>query len=91
MSEANWLHELAGLRLLFLTLHHMKNWKPIKTAPKNDTPIDLWHPEYGRLPNYYRVEKSRTNVFYSPVESGFSVVREATHWMPIPLPPSADA
>jgi hypothetical protein len=67
----------------------MKNWKPIKTAPKDDTPVDLWHPEYGRLPNYYRVENSKTNVFYSPVESGFSVVREATHWRSIPPPPSS--
>ena len=63
-------------------------WKPIQSAPKTGTPIDLWHPRYGRLTNYKRVKLSKTNVFYDPVKNGVCVVRDATYWMPIPKPPN---
>jgi len=63
-------------------------WLPIETAPKDDTPIDLWSPAHGRLPFYFREERSKSNVFYSPAESGICVVRDATHWMPIPAAPN---
>jgi hypothetical protein len=64
-------------------------WLPIETAPKDDTIIDLWAPDDGRLINYRREQLSPTNIFYSPVEDGICVVRNATHWMPLPDPPDA--
>jgi hypothetical protein len=67
----------------------MKNqWQPIETAPKDDTIIDIWTPNDGRLTNYRRAQLSPTNIFYEPVESGVCCVRDATHWMPIPNPPN---
>ncbi len=65
----------------------MNTWKPIATAPKDKTPVDLWSTYYGRLPNYVRVERSATNVFYDPNYAGVCCVRDATHWMPIPEGP----
>jgi hypothetical protein len=63
-------------------------WLPISTAPKDPTIIDIWTPDDGRLTDYRREELSPTNVFYEPVHSGVCVVRDATHWMPIPEPPN---
>jgi hypothetical protein len=63
-------------------------WQPIETAPKDSTIIDIWKPSDGRLTAYRRVELSLDNIFYEPVRSGVCVVRDATHWMPIPEPPN---
>ncbi|WP_440984958.1 DUF551 domain-containing protein [Xanthomonas sontii] len=66
-------------------------WLPIETAPKDGTVIDLWCGEYNeRLTNYRRVKLAPDNIFYSPTKSGRSVVRTATHWMPLPEPPGGD-
>ena len=61
-------------------------WKSIKTAPDDDTVVDIWSPTDGRLANYRREQISPTNVFYDPVESGVCCVRDATHWMKIEPP-----
>ncbi len=64
------------------------SWRPIATAPRDDTPIDLWCGDCKeRLVNYSRVELAPDNVFYEPNEDGRCVVRTATHWMPLPEPP----
>lgn len=64
------------------------NWQPIDTAPKDDTPVDLWCGQYNeRLVNYRRVDLGEGNVFYEPIEWGRCVVRTATHWMQLPEPP----
>lgn len=71
-------------------------WKPIASAPKDDTPIDLWvafEPTNDRgngvrLVNYKRIQLSHDNVFYEPVRSGRTCVRTATHWMVIPEGPN---
>jgi hypothetical protein len=67
-------------------------WRPIETAPKDETPVDLWSPEWGgeRHTNMRRVGLSKGNVFYDPVESGICCVRGATHWMPLPPAPQGD-
>lgn len=68
----------------------MSKWKPIETAPRDETPIDIWCARVGeRLPNYYRVDMGGDNVFYKPVISGRTVVRTASHWMPLPEPPES--
>ena len=65
-------------------------WRPIETAPKDSTPVDLWVPDREeRLANYVRVERSPKNVFYDPVYAGTCCVRNASHWMPIPSAPNA--
>ena len=62
-------------------------WQPIATAPKDATVIDLCRPGDGRLTNYYRVQLSADNIFYDPTKTGPCIIRDATHWMPIPDPP----
>ena len=68
------------------------NWQPISTAPHDLTIVDLWVPDSAdsgeRLPNYRRVERSPTNVFFDPASDGLCCVRNATHWMPLPTPPT---
>ena len=61
-------------------------WQPIETAPKDGTPVDLWRGG-ERLTNMRRVEIAPDNVFYEPAESGYSCVRDATHWAPLPSAP----
>ena len=64
-------------------------WRPIETAPKDSTPVDLWVPDgEERLANYVRVERSPTNVFYDPAYAGTCCVRNASHWLPIPSAPN---
>lgn len=64
-------------------------WRPIATAPQDDTPVDLWRPGYGgeRCTNMRRVNMGGGNVFYDPVDSGSCCVRDATYWMSIPGSP----
>lgn len=65
----------------------MTSWQPIETAPKDGAPVDLWD-DGRRLTDYSWEQLTPTNGFFSPNVSGPSVVREATHWMPIPEPPN---
>lgn len=65
-------------------------WQPIETAPKtSDVIVDIWRPSYGgeRCTDMRRVDLGGGNIFYEPVFSGPSCVRDATHWMPLPPPP----
>ncbi len=62
-------------------------WRPIETAPKDSTPVDLYR-SGERLTNMRRVALSKDNVFYEPIHSGPTCVRDASHWMPIPGPPN---
>ena len=71
---------------LYTTPTIPEGWMPIETAPQDGTPVDLWRDE--RLPNMVRVKLSPFNVFYGPVVSGYTCVRDATHWMPLPTPPA---
>lgn len=67
---------------------HMK-WQPIETAPKDSTPVDIWRSKWKeRAVNMRRVELAPNNVFYEPIGSGPGAVRDASHWMPIPEPPT---
>jgi hypothetical protein len=61
-------------------------WRPIETAPQDGTPVDIFA-DGVRLPDMRRVQLGPENVFYSPVNSGPSCVRDATHWMPLPAAP----
>lgn len=63
-------------------------WRPISEAPKDDTPVDIWSKSNCRLANYFRVELEDGDWFYDPVEDGVTTVRDATHFMPLPEPPT---
>lgn len=64
-------------------------WQPIKTAPKDNTLIDLWHPIHGRMTNYRRANNGKGD-YYWPIYGGLTLVRDATHWMPVPGGPDDD-
>ena len=63
-------------------------WQPIKTAPKDNTIVDIWSKFHGRCADYIYVDYKNDgkNVFYDPVESGITTIRDATHWMIIEKP-----
>lgn len=67
----------------------MTSWKPISTAPTDNTPVDLWC-QGERLCNYRRLEMGVGNVFWEPIDSGPSHVRDASHWMELPLSPEGE-
>jgi len=66
----------------------MNPWRPIDTAPNDQSPVDLWvqHPDgfSARLPNCMRSLLHHKGWFdgnrYIPLDW-------ATHWMPIPKGP----
>ena len=72
------------------------NWQSIDTAPKDETPVDLWVPYLSddlgrgrREPNMRREDCGGCNVFYMAVYAGPGCVRNASHWMPISDAPEA--
>lgn len=65
-------------------------WRPIETAPKDGTMVDLWVANWK--PNGMRV----TNCFWARAANcwkldilaiGYDPLPEITHWMPLPEPP----
>ena len=65
-----------------------REWLDIETAPKDGTAVDIFRGDWKeRCTNMQRVYLGNENVFYEPVESGPCCVRDATHWMPIPVYP----
>lgn len=65
-------------------------WQPIKTAPKDETVIDIYTPEHGigRCVYMSRVDLGKGNIFYEQTQGGYSCIRTATHWMPLPEDPN---
>jgi len=58
----------------------MSDWQIIETAPRDGTPVDLWHRAGGRM----------TEVWWDDADHCWSCAlpdSEFTHWMPIPIPP----
>jgi hypothetical protein len=54
------------------------SWQLIDTAPRDGTPIDLWHTKSGRLVDIWWDD----GCWISSEEDPF-----ITHWMMAPLPP----
>jgi hypothetical protein len=63
-------------------------WEKIETAPKNEI-IDIYSQSKGRCTDYKFTDLGKGNAFYEPTTSGYSCIRDATHWMPRPKQPSA--
>lgn len=77
----------------------MANWRPIESAPRDGTYVDLWvvgddlpqDPLISRVVGCWR----RSSSFVDPEQaegwhvgvSALSRRYEATHWMPLPEPP----
>ena len=56
-------------------------WKPIETAPRDGTPVDLWHKSGFR----------QTDTWWDADDQCWSSVNDDSdfsHWMPTPQPPS---
>lgn len=66
----------------------MSEWQPIETAPKDGQVIDLWRGG-KRIVEYKWVQLTPDNGFFEPYGAGICVVRDATHWMPLPDPPKS--
>jgi hypothetical protein len=75
----------------------MSEWKPIETAPRDGTEVDLWCPNYvsARYGDGARMadcwwERDRwvrfSNIFALD-EEPYADIHGATHWMPLPEPP----
>lgn len=70
-------------------------WLPIETGPKDEKPILLGCPAVGAMkdPGSTRVFEGRWNSVQKTWTSmnGFLLLTVATHWMPLPEPPSEKA
>lgn len=62
-------------------------WQPIKTAPIDKTPVDLWRDD-KRLTNMRHVDLGDGNTFHEAIAEGYSCVRDASHWMLVPTAPT---
>jgi hypothetical protein len=61
----------------------MSEWQPLSTAPRDGTPVDLWHKKGFRI----------TETWWDKADAIWSCVMsdvDFTHWMPLPKPPHAD-
>lgn len=77
----------------------MTEWKPIETAPKDGTKIDLWV-RGKRIPDAYWIKSSDDPEFADWAVKTYDshlcetvdsfVYSEPTHWMPLPEPPKQD-
>lgn len=69
----------------------MSIWQPIETAPTDGTPIDIWVEGFPDR----RVVNMKWDVHewgfrnYADPEQGWMEDELATHWMPLPEPPTA--
>ncbi|KAB2680367.1 hypothetical protein [Brucella pseudintermedia] len=67
-------------------------WRPIESAPKDGTVIDLWSDEYGRLTDCYwgapmAYEGGETGWVHAHSNEWAESPDEFVHWRPLPLPP----
>lgn len=67
----------------------MSEWRPIETAPKDETVILLGYLPHPRLKGSQRVYEGRWDSLQETWTSvnGFLIHSEASHWMPLPEPP----
>ena len=64
-------------------------WQPIETAPKDQTPIDIWA-NGRRMPNMSRFGVDNKDVYFDATTSECVFIVVVTHWMPLPTPPQGE-
>jgi hypothetical protein len=64
----------------------MNNWKPIETAPKDGTMIDLWYEFGGRIANAQWIAGTWQTRIWDGTLRVVSI-EKPTHWMDIPEGP----
>jgi hypothetical protein len=67
----------------------MNEWQPIETAPKDGEPILLCVGNVigsGRYRSLHRTISTMLNFYFD----GATLPSGATHWMPLPAPPTKD-
>jgi hypothetical protein len=68
-------------------LRHLSEWQPIETAPRDGTPVDLWHVPYTgrqrRMPDRWWVKGKGWRTFPGP---DFMPDRAFTAWRHAPPP-----
>ncbi|MGL4649948.1 MAG: hypothetical protein ACRC1H_11110 [Caldilineaceae bacterium] len=69
------------LRRLHAFLGAHTEWQPIATAPRDGTPVDLWHRQGFRIAEQWW--DAEDQVWVSDTRSD----EDFTHWMPPPAPP----
>jgi hypothetical protein len=57
------------------------NWQPIETAPRDGTPVDLWHKAGFR--NCEQWWDNTDKIWVPDIRPD----NEYSHWMPLPPPP----
>ena len=88
-EDARFLYDLAHRADL------IPQWRPIKTAPKDGTLVDIWGVNHL---SYDKHSHRMVNVKFGPVRDWMGQERddwqhgrgedfEPTHWMPLPAPP----
>lgn len=63
----------------------MADWQPIETAPKDGTPVDLWHKIGTRFTDVWWDDSDPEE----PIWSCMMPDSDFTHWMLTPEPPDA--
>lgn len=66
----------------------MADWMPIATAPKDETPFLVWRKSNNTVCQVQRFDSfGRDDQVIEPYSGKFWT---ATHWMPLPPPPTED-
>jgi|SRR6185437_14096857 len=74
-----WINRHHAAALLSAIEERAPQWKPIESAPKDGTEIDLWHPKLGRITgSYWDAYMERWTILCDP--------EGPTHFM-LPLAP----
>jgi hypothetical protein len=80
--------EFRTLRILAKNAHPRREWQPIETAPPN-VDVLLYCPDRGCESNRARIEFGyASHGWRNEVANNVSHHPWATHWMPLPEPPS---
>ena len=79
----------------------VSDWRPIETAPKDGTVVDLWAVENGvgerwtdcrwaEQFNAYAGQRANRKYIWAWWHSDYTVDGNITHWMPLPDAPQAE-
>ena len=81
--------EIERLRQLQAHIQDMTGWRPIESAPRDDTRILVWRPRASEFCPNVGVDRWRMINCKKPYEGWAmsSTVSQPTHWMPLPPPP----